>query len=128
MGVNRGGGGCEYQGRPGVLAPLQVYVEWSRVTLEILTGPKLRWVDEDGNDNESCFGAAVRNEPDMTVVQRTHRGNQTDAFADCASGGHRAPDLGDRFDQFSHATPSEPGRRGGDNRDYLSNGPKSRDR
>ena len=76
--IHLAGGGGEHDVDAQPLAELEIALQRSRISLEILAPIELQRIDEDADDDELAVAAGVFDEPRMARVQRAHRRHQTD--------------------------------------------------
>src|SRR5262245_27022290 len=103
---------------PGGRASLYVGGKRPRVTIEILMRPELRGVDEDRDDDEARLSSASLDQPNMAVVQGTHRGNQPDALTTITGRGDMTAKNVDGLDQLSQSSLPQSAHGDVDNSDY----------
>ena len=57
----------------------QIPVEATRIGIKILTGAKLRWIDEDADHDEVGVRVCLIDQGEVAIMKRTHSGDQPNA-------------------------------------------------
>jgi hypothetical protein len=86
VGVHRSCGRDEDDVDTGVVAHSEVVIERPWVVLEIATLAELQWIDEDRHHDDIGSSSCVADQLDVTLVQRSHRGDQCDGLPNGSCG------------------------------------------
>src|SRR5438874_11608097 len=62
---------------------LRIIVEGARVAVEIFARTELQRIDKDAHDHDISYALRFVDQSEMTFVQRSHRGDESNALSFC---------------------------------------------
>ena len=60
---------------------IQIFIERSRILVEVLAGTKLRGIDENGHHHDIGLGCGQLDEVDVPLMQCAHRRDEPEGLA-----------------------------------------------